>query len=81
MFEILVFFIGVIAFLILVFINYLIIRTAVEKGTKYALQQSEYYLEIIAKEYFERQQKDKGLEKKESNKTNESEDDELIFME
>lgn len=67
-------------FLIVVYINYLIIKTAVEKGTKDALQQSEYYLEIITKEYFERQQKDKGLEKKESNRKHALEDENLMFM-
>ena len=50
-FIILLYVLGVI---ILLYISYWIIRTAVNHGTKDALKQSEYYLEVIAKHYHEK---------------------------
>ena len=51
-FIILLYVLGVIVSL---YIIYLIIRTAVNHGTKDALKQTEYYLEIIAKHYHEKE--------------------------
>lgn len=51
---ILIYILGVIFSL---YITYLVIRYAVRQGTKDALKQSEYYLEIIAKHYHDKNNK------------------------
>ena len=54
MIIILIYILGVIFSL---YITYLVIRYALRQGTKDALKQSEYYLEIIAKHYHDKDNK------------------------